>query len=208
MVLEPADDSFNKPLLLLSDPISCIPDRGIVVVKKEVDEDPMLVHGGEPFFPLTEDTFIESLLWVGINKRILCRITAAMRTDNLPRIIAGITAMRANDLHVNTVAAISHELFNKRHLITRSSAIGIASSAVEEVFRITRTTDEEVRFSLTFQPCGVFGINDDLPGQRFGGRKNRGTFTSCGKNENDRRNTSRPLRCGATKLGGITQCST
>jgi hypothetical protein len=99
--------------------------------------------------------------------------------------------MCANDLHVDTVAAVLCQLINECHLITCSSAVGIAAPTVKEVLRSTGPTDEEMRSSLAFQPCRVFWINDDLSRQRFGGRNNRGTFTSCGKNKNADRESNR-----------------
>ena len=132
MVLEPANDCLDKSFLLVSHPIACVPDRGAIVVKKQVDEDAVLIHGGKPFLPLRKNPLVDSFLRIGINKRILRLI------------IACITSMGADDFHIDAIAAMLHELLNQAHLIARPRAIRISPPAIEKVFWTAGPTDEDM----------------------------------------------------------------
>ena len=95
----------------------------------------------------------------------LCGIGIDERVLRLVRL--GVAAVRADDLHVDAVAAVLDELADALHLVAVAGAVGVAPAEIEEILRVAGPADEDVPAAVPLQPLGMLRVDDDLPGKRL-----------------------------------------
>jgi hypothetical protein len=158
MVLELAHDRFEEAPFLRPHVVTGVPDARGVVVEKQIDENPVLIHPREPLLPLIEDAVVDALRRIGVDEWILREVLPC------------VAAVRARDLHVDAVAAVARELVDERQLIAVACAVGAPRAAIEKTLGIAGAANEDVSATVALQPLRMRGIDDDLAGQRLRAR--------------------------------------